>query len=311
MGQRGKNMLSIRAVRAVVAATCGAMLVLAIGRGVGWWEASENARIAEMLLAANPHLQENEARIDAAVSEAWSAPALPRTGAVPGDIVGSTAEVSDPLWAAFPRTSFSLASTVEAIDVAAGTLFRNTQLNPADRRIGGADREVFEKWLVRKAGAVRALRSAIHDVSVQELDYLIDHGVARSVSYVRLLEDGGSNAKEELGRVRQSMRMHMTDAGATPEEVERSLADLKVFNPNVVCAGAFNHATRAGDDRIYLGDLSRMPQSRQATHAYVAAVLEVYAGIVQFFRDQGCLDEARQRDILSSIEPKLARYQAR
>jgi hypothetical protein len=273
--------------------------------------APDDVRIAALLLQANPKVAENDAQIDAAVravvEDATLRQPAPDLATASG---GAVAPGLDVEWAAFPRTMFDpSAALADASTLVAAKLFRNTTLNPGDRVIAKPERDRFAAWLSARAPLLHRLEQFVTSVAVQELDFLIDRGMARHVSYqndvvARWTADQRSAAEKGLNALREQL----SAAGASAEEVERAVAETRTFDPNVVCAGAFSYATRAGDDRIYLGDLARMPQSRQACTAYYTAAFEACAEILFFFRSHACLGDAAEKHVLQRLDKVLARY---
>jgi hypothetical protein len=309
-----RSRMSFRS-RMLVAMGGGAVFAFVIAEVASWRGAHSDVRIANMVLESNPESSHNDRRIEVAVARAMAAPSLETAPNANGDPDESRTELArtaaDPEWEGLARTRFRLAATVDTLQLEASALFRNVHLNPGDQFIARHDRHAFAEWLKAQVDAVRGVHAAIQDVSVQELNFLIDHGAARSIPYATLVERGGAERVAELEKCRQELGRQLESAGATPAEIARSVAEVKVIKPQLDCVGAFGYATRAGDARVFLGDLVRMPQTRMASEAYCAAVLDLYFEIIRFFRSKGCLDETRQHALFDTIEPRLSRYLSR
>jgi hypothetical protein len=286
------------------------------GYSVGWWADRENERISELLRTSNPQFKENMEVIEKAVAQAVTSPSfesakesLPQRTAVPVPAEDGQVPAGDSQWAEYERTSFRLAESVtrdDLLDVAG--LFRNKRLNPTDDYIPPSRRSVLEHWLAAKRPVLRHLKNAAHEVSSQELNFMIDRGEARFIEYSTFNDSKSPEEKAETDKRLAELRKTLEDLGASKTQIEASLKDTKIFNDRDVCEGTFCHATRGGDSRIYLGDLARMPQTTFAAQAYYATAMEVYSGIVQFFRENVSLPAASETEIMIAVNAAMDRY---
>ena len=298
-------------VIAVLSCCLGFFLIQMICSAWLEWDGAADAALVQSVFSSNPSKLNNETELQAAAAQLEQAPVAALHEAPSADRVLALADPSesDPEWAKLARTTFKLVVTTNQPKLLVGReLFRNVHLNPADTHVPADRRTEFDAWLVRTAAGVAKLRQSVDVISRQELDFMIQRGIARRISYSKYM---GNLTKEERARIQKvndQTRRSLESAGISKEMIDKTIAATKSYDPKVLCAGSFCHATRDQDDNIYMGDLKRMPQTRQAAELYSVGVWSMYTGVLNFFRTNAGLIEDDCEALMEPIDTELVRF---
>lgn len=260
-------------------------------------------RGALSVMEGNPEIGRNE-QLLAASAEAVAV--IVPEGAhdrLPADDAPRTAPASDPEWVALERTSFSLAWALDRPELlVARKLFRNRSLNPTDCYIALERRREIEAWLPAACEKLALAKANVHTIAVQELDYLVQRGVAPRKAYSEYVAELDDAKKALVEREIEAARKELEDGGASAVEAAERLRRMKVF-PVPVAVDAF--ATSVRDDDIWFADLRILPQARAAADLYVAGVSQLHGRLYDFFGANAGLTVAAIAKSIADVDRAL------
>jgi hypothetical protein len=275
----------------------------------------EDERVAATLLESNPGAAQNRQQTDLVAAQVADLPALDSkansTSPTSSQRTPAPAVEPPPIddgWLKFSRTTFHLITKPEVLsNLAAEKLFRNKHLNPLDTKIPKAQRTLFDNWLEQAAKVLDEAQSNVNAIANQELSFMITRGLARYVSYKDLERSYSLERRDEIKAELGELRKMLKEAGATQEQIDATIADTKSFNDGTL-EDSITHATRSGDDNIYLGDMARMPQTQQAAEIYYATAFGVYGEILTYFRRHQCIDDAIVSREMEKLDRLMQKY---